>query len=383
MGGAQADGQNLGCRGECAYGRNEALGGAVMIKSIHVKNFKTLRDVTIPLAPKITVMVGANNSGKSNALAVLKLIGETFRRNSYPEALKAMGGAWAIRSRPGTQDPAVAISSEFSPGDEVTVTLGWQEPIEEGQSSITMSAFHHGSILALAKDRKRNEADWNSFRPALARYLSGISVFDFSVAAVRAPSMVQQNVKLGTDGQNSAAALDALAGDQPNLRDAIEAEVKAALPDVKRLLTRPGPQTGTKVLGVEEKSGEVFGADALSDGLVLFIGMSIAAQLTSSEGGLIAIEEPERGVHPRRLREILDQLLRIAQRGRQVVLTTHSPTLLDEFRDYPESVLIFDRDENGTHVTRLSDKPEWIESLKEGPLGDIWYSGILGGVPKP
>ena len=51
-----------------------------MIKSIKVKNFKTLRDVEIPLDPKITVMVGANNSGKSNALQVFKLVGETERR---------------------------------------------------------------------------------------------------------------------------------------------------------------------------------------------------------------------------------------------------------------------------------------------------------------
>ncbi|HVG63715.1 MAG TPA: AAA family ATPase [Hyalangium sp.] len=93
------------------------------------------------------------------------------------------------------------------------------------------------------------------------------------------------------------------------------------------------------------------------------------------------MEEPERGVHPRRLRDLVDQLLRLTKSGVQVVLTTHSPTLLDEFRDSPESVLIFDRDDQGTHITRLSDRPDWAKELKGAPLGDLWYSGVLGGVP--
>ncbi len=77
----------------------------------------------------------------------------------------------------------------------------------------------------------------------------------------------------------------------------------------------------------------------------------------------------------------MDHLLRLTKAGIQVVLTTHSPTLLDEFRDSPESVLIFDRDEKGTHITRLADRPDWAKELKGSSLGELWYSGVLGGVP--
>ena len=134
-------------------------------------------------------------------------------------------------------------------------------------------------------------------------------------------------------------------------------------------------------MGVEEQDGRVYGAEDMSDGLLLFIGLAVAAQL-KGQGGILAIEEPERGIHPRRLRDLIDNLLRLTKSGTQVVLTTHSPTLLDEFRDTPESVLIFDRDDTGTHVTRLSDRKDWAEELQKGlPLGDLWYSGVLGGVP--
>jgi predicted ATPase len=132
---------------------------------------------------------------------------------------------------------------------------------------------------------------------------------------------------------------------------------------------------------VEEKGGAVYGAEDMSDGLLLFIGMTVAAQMKAETPCVLALEEPERGIHPRRLRDLVDYMLRLTKSGVQVVLTTHSPTLLDEFRDSPESVLIFDRDEKGTHVTRLSDRPAWARELGGASLGELWYSGVLGGVP--
>jgi predicted ATPase len=135
-------------------------------------------------------------------------------------------------------------------------------------------------------------------------------------------------------------------------------------------------------VGIQEQDGSVYRAGEISDGLLLFIAMSVAVQLGGRQPSLIAIEEPERGIHPRRIRDVVDQFRRIAAKGTQVVMTTHSPILLDEFRDSPESVVIFDRDETGTHIHRLSDHPDWKEGLlRDQPLGDLWYSGLLGGAP--
>jgi predicted ATPase len=215
----------------------------------------------------------------------------------------------------------------------------------------------------------------------LSHLMRAISVHDLSVAALRAPAFIQQGAVLGPDGWDVAAVLDNMAGEAPSLRDAIDETVRRAAHEVKRIVTRPGPQPGTKVLGVEEKDGRVYGAEDMSDGLLLFIGLAVAAQLKAGTQGVLAIEEPERGIHPRRLRDLVDHLLRLTKSGMQVVLTTHSPTLLDEFRDSPESVLIFDRDDQGTHITRLSERPDWVKELKGASLGELWYSGVLGGVP--
>jgi len=187
---------------------------------------------------------------------------------------------------------------------------------------------------------------------------------------------------LGSDGSDLAAVVDAL---PPRTKEAIDTEVSSAAPDVRKVLTRPASEEGRKVIGVEEASGEIFAADQLSDGLLLFIGLSTALQMRRTRQTLVAIEEPERGIHPRRLEQLVDQLWRLTENGTQVVLTTHSPLLLDRFSDYPESVVIFDRQGADTRITRLVDQPAWQDALKlkVRALGDIWYSGVLGGVPSP
>lgn len=334
-----------------------------MIEEIAVKNFKTLRDVRIPLAPGITVMVGANNSGKSNALAVLKLLSEGFRQKNPVAAVGALGGFESLWSR-NAKGPV-----------EVSVTSA-----EEGVRTVYSLAV---SPLEFEAEERWSPRDGSAkLQGTLLGALLGTTVHDLSVAALRAPALVQQGATLGPDGRDIAAVLDNLAGENPSLRDAIDEMVRSSAREVRRILTRSGTEPGTKVLGVEERDGRVYGAEDMSDGLLLFIGLAAAAQLKQGRSGILAIEEPERGIHPRRLRDLVDNLLRLTKTGTQVVLTTHSPTLLDEFRDTPESVLIFDRDDTGTHVTRLSDRQEWAEGLQKGmPLGDLWYSGVLGGVP--
>ena len=157
--------------------------------------------------------------------------------------------------------------------------------------------------------------------------------------------------------------------------------MRLTAPEVKKFVT-PTVPGDKKVVGVQETSGQVYRSSEISDGLLLFIGLATAAQLRVGTPSLVAIEEPERGIHPRRLRDVVDYFRRIAMRGTQVIMTTHSPLLLDQFRDLPESVILFDRDESGSHVKRLIDVKDWEQLVEGSPLGEVWYSGLLGGIPK-
>jgi len=105
---------------------------------------------------------------------------------------------------------------------------------------------------------------------------------------------------------------------------------------------------------------------------------------------VICIEEIDRGIHPRLLREVRDALYRLSypesfgekRAPVQIVATTHSPYLLDLFKDHPEEVVIAQKEGQTARFERLVDRPDFRELLNEGPLGDIWFSGILGGVPE-
>jgi predicted ATPase len=105
---------------------------------------------------------------------------------------------------------------------------------------------------------------------------------------------------------------------------------------------------------------------------------------------LIAVEEPERGVHPRLLGEIRYALNRLAfpqeygdpREPTQVVVTTHSPYLLGCFRESPEQVIVAEKTDKGASFSRLSDHRDLDKILGDTSLGDAWYAGILGGVPR-
>ncbi|HRI83799.1 MAG TPA: AAA family ATPase, partial [Opitutaceae bacterium] len=129
-------------------------------------------------------------------------------------------------------------------------------------------------------------------------------------------------------------------------------------------------------------------AENLSQGTLYLLAM-LALAFSPSPPAVVCIEEIDRGVHPRMLREVRDLLYRLsypAEFGEtrapvQVIATTHSPYLLDLFRDHPEEVIIAQKHGREARFERLADRPDLPELLAEGTLGDMWFSGILGGVP--
>jgi hypothetical protein len=219
------------------------------------------------------------------------------------------------------------------------------------------------------------------FARKFCKFLANVAVYDLSVSALRSESPLVPNPVLSRNGENLASVLDWMRDNDPDAFAIIQEEVRSAAREVKTVSART-TRPGAKVLSVQQTDGQMYDAPVLSDGLVLFVGLAVAAVSSRLTPTLIAVEEPERGVHPRRLHEVLDAFRRVSNGGTQIVLTTHSPIVLDAFRDEPERVLVFDRDDSGTRVSRLSDNPE-SRDLNGLSLGEVWYSGVLGGNPLP
>ncbi len=240
-------------------------------------------------------------------------------------------------------------------------------------------------VCDLLRVESPDPEEWAAVKAKLATTRSYF--FDHKIMA--APTLRSADAELASDGGNLAAVLAALQQRSPASFARVEAELIRLLPEFTGILFQdePGERVGfTLGIGPEEPPVR---AENLSQGVLYLLGILVLS-LHPKPPAVVCIEEIDRGIHPRMLREVRDALYRLsypASMGEtrepvQVIATTHSPYLLDLFRDHPEEVVIMQKHGHEARFERLSDRADLGELLREGSLGDMWFSGILGGVPE-
>ena len=117
-------------------------------------------------------------------------------------------------------------------------------------------------------------------------------------------------------------------------------------------------------------------ATRLSDGTLRYLCL-LAILCDPTPPPLICIEEPELGLHPDIIPKIADLLVEASTRT-QLIVTTHSDILVDAMTERPEAVLVCEKHDRQTRITRLNaaDLAVWLEKYR---LGELWTSGELGG----
>jgi predicted ATPase len=146
--------------------------------------------------------------------------------------------------------------------------------------------------------------------------------------------------------------------------------VRTLSPHVKTVAAKLHP-SGGKELHFALRTGTVIPASQISDGIVLATALVLIS--LSSGSRRLLIEEPENGLHPRQLKVVADAIRSIAEtQGMQVVLTTHSPLLLNHFA--AEEVVLVTRDESGVHATRMCDAEGLEDFASDMALGELWYN---------
>jgi predicted ATPase len=114
----------------------------------------------------------------------------------------------------------------------------------------------------------------------------------------------------------------------------------------------------------------------MSDGTIRWLAL-LAILLNPDPPPLVCIEEPELGLHPDMIHE-LAKLLVDASSHMQLIVTTHSDRLIEEFSETPEVVVICEK-ENGSSTLRRLHADQLSSWLKEYSLGQLWTKGQLGG----
>jgi predicted ATPase len=202
------------------------------------------------------------------------------------------------------------------------------------------------------------------------------------------PSKRGEGAELNADGGNLAAVLANIRERAPDAFSALTEELLRITPEFQSFeLVEHADDRVEFALRLAENG--VLPADELSQGTLNLIAL-LALAFDPDPPHVLCIEEIDRGIHPRTLREIRDALYRLSypqshgsdRRPVQIVTTSHSPYFIDLFRDHPEEIVISHKHGRAAVFSRLSDRTDLPELLREGSLGDMWFSGILGGVPE-
>lgn len=338
-----------------------------MIESVQFRNFKTLRDTTLPLG-RFTLIVGPNGSGKSTAL-------------------QALTGAANL----GTLifDRIVSAGLEVDDSTKVEVVVHWGEPYATALAVTTVTGTRPSGLSC--RHTYRNSLTGHNVQELNRKInatLGAIRIYSLDASAIAAPTPLTIENTLDSSGRNLAGVLDQLSNREPERFKALGEEMGRWLPEFERILfDTPGPGLRSFLLRTRDGHHKIQ-ASELSQGTLIALAILTLGYIPDPPP-ILCLEEPDRGIHPRLLREVRDAMYRLSypenygekREPVQVIATTHSPYLLDLFKDHPEEVVIANKVDQDVHFERLSDRADLDEILGDAQLGDAWYSGVLGGVP--
>ena len=371
---------------------SEVRGNSVnTIKLLKLKasNFRSLRDETVTFG-NFNVFIGPNASGKSTVLDALRFLQDGLRARDFQQAVSRRGGARYLVGK--WEETAKAdLSLHFEDVDE-QVRYEWSIGIvsehrrflvNEDVSIIapngqlnTLLSVRAGSGWWLSEDEKRINIEQGPTTSAFAtasadasfaarevyRFIAGWSFVDPDLYAVRHGWPSEESDRLDIDGRNLAERLNQLTESSPEVFERIVSAMKSVLGVPEKLESVLHHQDQFHIHFDERGLISPVIQMSASSGTLRTLTL-MTALFEKPECGVVAIEEPENNIHPTALGDFVQYLVDASQ-GVQVLITTHSPTLLNFIED-PNSVCVVQRDaEFGTKVVRERNPKGVIQALE-------------------
>lgn len=378
-----------------------------MITRFRVQNYKALRDVTLDLKP-MHILIGPNDSGKTSILEALASLCRSVD-HQLPEAFV---GSWkgADLVWKGDIGRIVTLEAEGKAGEKNwKYRLGCRFVQRERDAHVEEEVLEFGRMLeeAVAADLpglpvatlvyevavlNRGVPDnQRSTARGLYHVLSGAHLYRWVPRLLSLPVAAQskRRFRMESTGFGLALCLDDILGYDRRQFEELENHFKRIFPEVDSiLLIREQAFTGPiddpeQIPRLEQAEGkglyfrfrkdkQELPAAQVSDGMLLVLAYLTILYLPHPPRVLL-IEEPENGIHPKRLQDVL-QILRklIAEQGHtQIILTTHSPYVVDQFQ--PDEVSLCHKGEDGSVVVHHLSKSQTVkEQIDVFTLGEIW-----------
>jgi predicted ATPase len=367
------------------------------IDRIHIVNYKSIRDSSnIKLRP-INILIGANGVGKSNFISFFKLLNSIYNKelrkfvaeSGYENQLLHFGrkvskyieGSIVFRPENGNTNnrydftlvPQKQGNGFYFESDNGGFNF-YYNGYNENWSRMEFGGF--GNEESQLSEHSSNRAQF------LSEYFDEFKVYHFhdtsSNSALKSVSRLRDNSRLREDGSNLAAYLYRISHTHPKHFKIIEHTIRTVAPFFKSFDLKPDNQNKDVIFldWLERNSDSYFNAHNLSDGSLRFIALTTLL-LQPDLPKTIIIDEPELGLHPYAIHK-LSEMIKKASVNSQVIVSTQSVTLLDQFE--PEDIIVVDREDNQSVFRRhtSSSLSHWLE---EYSVGALWGKNILGGTP--
>jgi len=401
--------------------------GKQFIRTLRLRNFLSFskEGEEIALSP-LNVLIGPNASGKSNTLAALSILravpqdlgtpivegggvrewlwkgntGQTIAeieatveypagsmplryRLSFTEVhsrLEVVDEAIENERKQHPSDPDVAFFYRFQRGRPVlnVRTMPTAEAIDQGQRSQRSlrreDLLPDQSVLSQRKDPDQYpELTYLGNKFAAIQLYREWNLGRYAVARVPQPADLPGDV-LFENARNLGLVLNNLLN-RPTVKRLLLEKLQRFYAEVDDLVT--GVQGGMVQLFLHEKNlSDPIPATRISDGTLRYLCL-LTILCHPKPPPLVCLEEPELGLHPDILPTIAELLIEASQRT-QLIVTTHSDVLVSALTDFPDVVLVCERDALGSHLRRLESArlKQWLEQYS---LGELWRMGEIGG----
>jgi predicted ATPase len=340
----------------------------MILEEIQIEGFRSLKSVTWRPG-RLNVLIGPNGGGKSNLLRALDLI-RIGALSDLRDAILRMGGMAALVWDGEARQIDIRVALSTDQAGSLNYELRLKRLGNTGDVKVDLTEFprsQQGALMA-------HLANLGRLHPEVGNWsIHNDTRVDQDAELRRAP-VTRLERRVDSDGQNLIAVLHTLYTTSAEFEAFIDDSMKAAFPDDYEKLSFPPAEDGRVQMRLKRKHRKRADSAAdLSDGTMRFL-LLLTILGSPDAGSLIAIDEPEAGLHPRMMSIITAVAANTALKS-QVIFTTHSPQFLDAFdKDEPPVTTVVTSDGAATELKTISGEElkKWVEGYS---LSRFAFSG--------
>ncbi len=363
------------------------------IDRLSIKGFKSIQNLDRLSLYNLNILIGANGVGKSNFVSYFRMLSEMVEcrlqkwttNQGSADRIVSFGVKETKKLQSFVEFGLNGYKFELEPTLEGNFLFAEEQLFYDGpyfgKKWIPLGSGHKESLLK-EKMKTANKGDVADY---CYSSISNWKVFHFhdtsDTAGVKRLGSLQDNEYLRPDASNLAAFLYKLKDETPDVYEQICKTIRLAIPFfddfVLKLRKLKSEEEQIRLLWRQKDSDYSLWPSQLSDGSIRFICL-VTALLQPDPPSTIIIDEPELGLHPYAI-TLLGSLLRSASKRMQVIVSTQSVPLVNEFSI--EDLIIVER-EQGATVFKRYEEEDFKTWLDDYSVGELWEKNILGGRPR-